>query len=81
MRAANKPHVDSSKHQAERGAKFAKGGKDRMFGEQSAGQARAGQTGKNQTAAPGVKGARGGTTKMAPFTPAKPAKAGITGPR
>jgi hypothetical protein len=81
MRASNKPHVDSSKHQSERGAKFAKGGQDKMFKEQSAGQARAGQTGKNQAPAPGAKGARGGQAKMAPFTPAKPATAGITGPR
>ena len=44
MRAANKPHVDSSKRESQRGTTFAKGGRDRMFKEQSAGPARAGQT-------------------------------------
>jgi hypothetical protein len=78
MRASNKPHVDSSKHQSERGAKFAKGGKDKMFGEQSAGPAKSGITGEAQTAAPGATSAGGGKAKMAAFTPAK---AGAAGPR
>jgi hypothetical protein len=77
----NKLHVDETKKDRQRPAALARGGKDKMFGEQSAGPARSGQTGKAQTAAPGAKGARGGATKMAAFTPAKPAKAGITGPR
>jgi hypothetical protein len=80
MRAVSKPHVDSSKHQSERGAKFAKGGKDKMFPEQAAGPARPRQTGKNQTPAPGAKAARGGG-KVHVSGQSVPAKPGATGPR
>jgi hypothetical protein len=64
-----------------RAAALAKGGIWSMFGKQAAGPDRPGNTGKDQSAAPGAKSARGGTTKMAAFTPARQAKPGRTGAR
>jgi hypothetical protein len=59
-------------------AKLAEGGSQHMVPKQAAGPAKAGQMGKQQTAAPGTKGATGGTAR---FTPSKavPAKAGQVG--
>jgi hypothetical protein len=65
---------------AQHDAKFAKGGSDKMFKQQSAGPARAGRTGKAQTQRP-ARAAKGGKTPMADFTPAKPARAGRTAVR
>jgi hypothetical protein len=73
--------VDKSKRQSERGAAFAKAGRAKMFGPQSAGSDAPGRTGKVQTPAPGARSARGSATKMAAFTPARQAKPGRTGAR
>ena len=40
-----------------------------------------GNTGKDQTPAPGAKSAKGGRRHMHPYTPAQPAKVGVTGVR
>jgi hypothetical protein len=77
---ANKLQLDETKKDRERPAALAKGGKDKMFGEQSAGPARPGQTGKNQTPAPGAKAAKGGG-KVYVGGRSVPAKPGATGPR
>jgi hypothetical protein len=79
----NRLHVDETKKERQRPAALAKGGKDKMFGEQAAGPARAGQTGKNQTAAPGAKAAKGGAQIGQIHTGGRsvPAKPGATGPR
>jgi hypothetical protein len=77
---ANRLHVDETKRDRQRPAALAKGGKDKMFGEQSAGPARSGQTGKNQTPAPGAKAAKGGG-KVHVGGQSVPAKPGATGPR
>jgi hypothetical protein len=58
-----------------------------MVPPQAAGPAKAGITGKNQTAAPGAKAARGGggnignALRARPGGQAVPAKGGATGPR
>lgn len=60
---------------------FAKGGvgsSNKTFREQSAGPARAGQTGKSQTPAPGAKRAIGGSP-VATHSVSAPSKAGRTG--
>ena len=79
MRATHQSVNKSKKeHQTER--QFAKGGKTHMFKKQSAGTDRPGNTGKDQTPAPGARSARGGSAHMAGFTPARTAKPGRTGP-
>jgi hypothetical protein len=72
------PKAKPRKPTAQRGATYARGGSTRMFKPQAAGPDRAGNTGKDQTAAPGAKGPTGGTAR---FTPSKavPAKAGQVG--
>jgi hypothetical protein len=70
----NKLHVDQTKKDTQHAARLAKGGTTKMFGKQAAGPDKPGNTGKDQTSAPGAKAAKGGTTKMAAFTPARPAK-------
>jgi hypothetical protein len=77
----NKLHVDQTKKDSQRGAALAKGGKAHMVKPQAAGPDKPGNTGKDQSAAPGARAAKGGTTKMAAFTPARPAKSGRTGAR
>jgi hypothetical protein len=85
MRAAHKPHVDSSKHQSERAAKFGKGGAgapNKMLCEVPAEPAPAGRTGPAQAKAPGAKAARGGARTPANIgRVSRPAKAGATGSR
>jgi len=71
----------TGKHDRQHGAAFAKGGNTRMFGKQAAGPDRPGNTGKDQTPAPGAKSAKGGRRHMHPYTPAQPAKVGVTGVR
>jgi hypothetical protein len=75
-----KPSVNASKHDRQRDAAFTKGGDDRMFKKQAAGPAKAGQTGKNESAAPGAKATKGGPKSKAPGR-ALPAKGGRTGVR
>jgi hypothetical protein len=67
--------------EAQHNVEFAEGGSDHMFGKQSAGPDKPGNTGKDPTAAPGPKYASGGSTKMYGFSPSQPATAGITGAR
>ena len=52
-----------------------------MFGKQAAGPDKPGNTGKDQTSAPGAKFAAGGSNKMFGFNQSVPAKAGQTGAR
>ena len=63
-----------------RNTQFGKGGFARMFKQQAAGPAKAGQTGKNQTSAPSAKAAKGGPKSKVPGR-ALPAKGGATGVR
>jgi hypothetical protein len=84
MRANSKPNVDQSKRDRQRdtGA-FAKGGNTRMLGEQAAGLAEPGVTGKRpQSSGPGAKAARGGgkTPSANIGVLVRPAKAGSTAP-
>jgi len=62
----------------QREAAYGKGGRQRMFKQQAAGPDRPGNTGKDQTSAPGSRRASGGTARFGPST-AAPAKAGQTG--
>jgi hypothetical protein len=59
---------------------FAKGGTTKMFGKQAAGPDKPGNTGKDQSAAPGAKRAAGGPPLSGRST-STPAKAGRTGQR
>jgi hypothetical protein len=52
-----------------------------MFGPQAAGPDKPGDTGKDQSSAPGAKFASGGSGKMFGFNPSVPATAGQTGAR
>ena len=70
-----------SKESSEHNVTFAEGGDTHMFGKQSAGPDKPGNTGKDQSSAPGPKYAAGGSNKMFGYSPAVPAKAGITGAR
>ena len=63
-----------------RAAALAKGGITSMFGKQAAGPDKPGNTGKDQSAAPGSKFARGGKHKTKSQV-AQAAKAGATGAR
>jgi hypothetical protein len=76
----NKLSVNRTKKEAQRDVRIAKGGKTRMFGKQAAGTDRPGNTGKDQSPAPGAKFARGGREKPFAGGFAKPARAGSTGP-
>ena len=62
-------------------AKFAEGGNTHMFGEQEAGEAKTGTTGKPDERGPGDKFAKGGSGKMFGYSPSMPARAGITSAR
>lgn len=70
-----------TKEHVERNVTFAEGGDTPMFGKQAAGPDKAGNTGKDPTAAPGPKYASGGSSKMHSYHPSVPATAGITGAR
>lgn len=67
--------------EAQHDVTFAEGGNTPMFGKQSAGPDKPGNTGHDQTAAPGPKFASGGSTKMFGFSPSESARAGITSAR
>jgi hypothetical protein len=60
----NRLSVDETKKEAQRAATFGKGGSTKMFKQQAAGTDRPGNTGKDQTAAPGAKFAKGGSKKF-----------------
>ena len=70
-----------TKQESEHNVEFAKGGNTHMFGQQAAGPDKPGDTGKDQSPAPGAKFASGGSGKMFGFNPAVPATAGQTGAR
>jgi hypothetical protein len=60
---------------------FAEGGDTHMFSQQAAGPDKPGNTGKDQSGAPGPKYAAGGKNKMFGFAGSQPATAGQTGAR
>lgn len=70
-----------SKQESEHDVEFAEGGDTPMFGKQAAGPDKAGNTGKDQSKAPGAKYAEGGSTKMFGFSGAQPQQGGRTGAR
>jgi hypothetical protein len=70
-----------TKQESEHNVEFAKGGDTHMFGKQAAGPDKPGDTGKDQSPAPGAKFASGGSGKMFGFNPSQPATAGQTGAR
>jgi hypothetical protein len=63
-----------------RNTQFGKGASARMFKQQAAGPAKAGQTGKNESVAPEARAAKGGPKSKVPGR-ALPAKGGATGVR
>jgi hypothetical protein len=67
--------------EAQHDVTFAEGGDTPMFKKQAAGPDKPGNTGKDQSAAPGPKYAQGGSGKMFGFNPSVPATAGQTGAR
>jgi hypothetical protein len=70
------------KKETTKSADFAKGGNTHMFGEQAAGDQKAGGTAHDVSGgAPGAKFAEGGSGKMFSYNPAVPARAGITSAR
>lgn len=78
------------KKEGGRDFQFAKGGDTPMFGkgdrtvtapQEQAGEAKAGETGKNAGPGAGDKYACGGSTKMFGFSPSMPARAGVTSAR
>jgi hypothetical protein len=75
----NKLHVDQTKIDRLHSKAFARGGRTKMFGQQAAGPDRPGNTGKDQTAAPGPKAARGGPPVRGVGGRARPAQSGHTG--
>ena len=77
---ASKLSVDKTKKDSQRGPAFAKGGKRHMVGPQSAGPDKPGNTGKDQSPAPGARFTRGGGKSKVPDRSLS-AKAGRTGVR
>jgi len=73
-----KSTVNESKRDRQRAGAFASGGKTRMFKQQAAGPDKPGNTGKDQTPAPGAKSAKGGPKTYVGGV-SLPAKAGRTG--
>lgn len=67
--------------EAQHDVTFAEGGDTPMFGKQSAGPDKPGNTGKDTSAAPGPKYAVGGTNKMFGFNGSQPQQAGRTSAR
>jgi hypothetical protein len=63
-----------------RNTQFGKGGSARMFKQQAARPAKAGQTGRNESVAPGAKAAKGGPKSKVPDRVLS-AKGGRTGVR
>lgn len=77
--------VDRTKHDVERSAKLATGGRDRMFKQQAAGPATPARTGKAQNPAPGAASAQGGkggrqAVEYAKGQKVKPAAGGVSRP-
>lgn len=70
-----------AKKESEHDVTFAEGGDTPMFGKQSAGPDKPGNTGKDTSAAPGAKFAEGGKGKMFGFSPSQAKEPGKTGAR
>jgi hypothetical protein len=70
-----------TKKESEKDVTFAEGGDTPMFGPQSAGPDKPGNTGKDTSAAPGPKFAKGGSGKMFGFSPSQDQQAGRTSQR
>jgi hypothetical protein len=70
-----------TKEHVERNVEFAEGGDTPMFGKQAAGPDKPGNTGKDQSGAPGAKFAKGGSGKMFGFSPALEQQPGRTSSR
>ena len=81
MARPNKLSVNTTKKEAQHDVTFAEGGDGHMFGKQSAGPDKPGNTGKDQSAAPGPKFAKGGSGKMYGFNPSISQQPGRTGAR
>jgi hypothetical protein len=77
----NKLSVNKTKKEGQHDVTFVEGGDTPMFKQQAAGPDKPGNTGKDQSSAPGAKFAQGGSNKMFGFNPSQPAKAGQTGAR
>jgi hypothetical protein len=73
--------ADKSKQESEHNVTFAEGGDTHMFGKQAAGPDKPGNTGKDQSSAPGPKYAAGGSTKMFGFHGAEAQSPGRTSAR
>jgi len=67
--------------EAQHNVTFAEGGDGHMFGKQSAGPDKPGNTGKDTSAAPGPKFAAGGSSKMFGFNGSQAQQAGRTSAR
>jgi len=78
---ANKLSVNSTKKEAQHNVTFAEGGNTHMFGKQAAGPDKPGNTGKDQSGAPGPKFAEGGNGKMFGFSGAQSQSPGRTSAR
>ena len=72
--------IDSRRFDRQHNVAFSKGGRTKMFSEQSASPARGGRAGKGDDRGLGARAARGGQVESAPRS-AKPAAAGRTSPR
>lgn len=70
-----------SKQESEHDVTFAEGGDTPMFKQQAAGPDKPGNTGKDQSGAPGAKYAEGGKGKMFGFAGAEPQQGGRTSAR
>lgn len=81
MAAPNKLSVNTTKKEAQHNVKFAEGGDTHMFGKQAAGPDKPGNTGKDQSSAPGPKYAAGGSGKMFGFSPSISQQPGRTSAR
>jgi hypothetical protein len=69
------------KSETEKDVEFAKGGDDKMFGQQQAEPQTPGHTEQEDKAGPGAKYAEGGKSKMFGYSPSVPQQAGRTGQR
>jgi hypothetical protein len=67
--------------EAQHDVTFAEGGDTPMFSKQAAGPDKPGNTGKDQSSAPGPKFAAGGSNKMFGYTPSQPQQGGRTSAR
>jgi hypothetical protein len=81
MVAPNKLNVNTTKKEGQHDVEFAEGGDTPMFGKQAAGPDKPGNTGKDQSGAPGAKFAAGGSGKMFGYNPSISQEPGRTSAR